>query len=199
MCSGTLKDWIEEKLNYDGPKIENEREILHQVIQGLVYLHEDCKIIHRDIKPHNILIHVMDDGREPQMKLADFGICSILSVDNGFTNTNTTNPSGTRGYMAPEMYGSNYLDNKVDIFALGCVFGCTLSERGKHPFGDNVDDQAYRIKSKQSMKLTREQLKSKFSTDKDLAFQLVDSMVRVNPKDRPTAKQILAHDFFIGL
>jgi len=53
------------------------------------------------------------------------------------------NPKGTRGWMAPEQYGSARLGGEVDIFALGCIFGYTLSTEGKHPFGDDLDERVY--------------------------------------------------------
>jgi len=73
LCEGTLANYV--KGEYQGPKFKNEREILLQVTQGLAHLHS-LGIIHRDIKPNNILIFVPSDGyrAEPRMKLADFGI-----------------------------------------------------------------------------------------------------------------------------
>ena len=172
LCKGTLFDWIKGFLHYDAPKIEDERNIIHQVTRGLAYLHEN-KISHRDIKPHNILIHVhvYEGMKLSWVKLAEFGTCSTLTADeNGFTNTNVVNPTGTRGYMAPEMYESSRISSgsKVDIFALGCVLGCTLSIGGKHPFGDDEVDQSFRIKEKSPMVLSRGDLKSAFSEDESV-------------------------------
>ncbi len=195
MCKGTLKNWIVGTLKYDGPKFNDERKILHQVTQGLAYLHHN-KITHRDIKPSNILIYLDDKGSEPVMKLADFGICSILSTDNGFTNTNVENPSGTQGFMAPEMYGKHHLGNKVDIFALGCVFCCTLSTGGRHPFGDDEVTRSYMIKEKKPMALKQKDLKGPYYSVDEFVFELIQSMVKVNPKERPTAAEILKNPFF---
>jgi len=66
-----------------------------QVTKGLAHLHQ-LGIVHRDIKPTNILIFVPDGDTEPQMKPADFDISKILKNDqDSFTNTSVTNPNGT--------------------------------------------------------------------------------------------------------
>ena len=126
MCKGTLEDYVKEK--YQGPKFRNEIEMLFQVTRGLAHLH-GLNIVHRDLKPNNILIFVPNDhGAEPLIKLADFGISKGLNTGrDDFTNTSVTNPSGTRGWMAPEVYKMQRFDLKVDIFPLGCIFAYTLS------------------------------------------------------------------------
>jgi len=151
LCQGTLADYINWK--YHGPKFQDQREILHQVTQGLVYLHQ-LRIVHGDIKPTNLFIFVPSDGSdkefEPMMKIADFGISKCIYtperkvrfghskvLNTNFTNTSETNPTGTKGWMAPEVYESNKLDFKVDIWGLGLIFGYTLSG-GKHPYGNDV-------------------------------------------------------------
>ena len=90
---------------YQGPRFKNGNEILRQVTQGLAHLHLKG-IVHRDVKPTNILIFVPEEGleaAEPQIKLADFGLSKALETDrDDYTNTNVTNPNGTRGrWMAP--------------------------------------------------------------------------------------------------
>jgi len=100
----------------------NERKILYQVTKGLVYLHSR-NIIHRDIKPTNILIFVPNNtsqgfNNKPLMKIADFGLSKALKSNQVDLSTkNKSNPRGTRGWIAPELYedGSRY-DFKVDIF-----------------------------------------------------------------------------------
>ena len=64
LCSGTLEDYVKGKFN-TGPKFKSEREVLHQVSKGLAHLHQ-LTIVHRDIKPTNILIFVpVEYGTEP--------------------------------------------------------------------------------------------------------------------------------------
>jgi len=114
-----LEDYV--KGRYQGIKFENEREILFDVTRGLAHLH-GLNIVHRDIKPTNILIYEPDglEAAKPMMKLADFGISKALNAGkDDYTNTSMTNPNGTRGWMAPEMYLLKRFDTKVDIFPLG--------------------------------------------------------------------------------
>jgi len=83
------------------------------VSKGLAHLHK-LGIVHRDIKPTNILIlepSLEAPYNKPQMKLADFDISKILKTEGeDFTNTSVTNPSGTWGWMAPEVYESKRFD-----------------------------------------------------------------------------------------
>ncbi len=116
------------------------------------------------------------------MKLADFGLSKVLNNEKGdFTNTSLGNPSGTRGWMAPELYKSIRYDSKVDIFALGCIFGYTLSG-GKHPFGDDPFDQEFEDPI--------------YSKDR-VAYDLILSMVDMEPTKRPTVQKVLKHIFFL--
>lgn len=102
---------------------------------------------------------------------------------------------GTRGWMAPETYHSKRLDFKVDMFALGCLFAFTLSH-GKHPFGDDLDERLFRMRKGYPMILTFRDLKAPYSNDL-VAFQLIQSMLAIDPAERPTAKDVLDHDFFV--
>lgn len=194
LCRGTLDDYI--KGSYNGPKFIPEKEILLQMAKGLVYLHS-LKIVHRDIKPTNILIYVPQNAdTKPVVKLADFGLCKVLKNDleSDFTNSNTRNPSGTQGWMAHELYESNRLDSRVDIFSLGCVFVYTVTD-GKHPFGDDHIERLIRIRRNEPISLTQKDLKASYSFDFK-ALNLIRSMIEWDPKDRPTAENILQHDFF---
>jgi len=183
-----LEDYF-QKEKYIGPDFESDWQILCQATQGLHYLHRKG-IVHRDIKPTNILVFVIPSSNDPQIKLADFGISKILKIGKSdFTNTNATNPAGTRGWMAPEVYLLDRFDFKVDIFALGCIFGYTLSRGNQHPFGD-TNSRIVRIIQKQNMVLKKKQLRAPYCYDSE-AIKLIQSMLEMEPKKRPTAENVL--------
>ncbi len=175
---GTLQDVVEELFSGPPLMVKNEKEILKQVTQGLEYLHSKA-IVHRDIKPTNILVFAMKSD-ETKFKLADFGLSKVVSraeeIENeSVTNSNPNSPKGTRGWMAPELYNSGRYDYKVDIFPLGCVFAYTLTG-GQHPFGNDQYERMIRIKNRKPMLLKQDDLKKTSSSDDRLAaFALIRS------------------------
>ncbi|PON47852.1 Serine/threonine protein kinase [Parasponia andersonii] len=94
--------------------------------QGLEYLHNGCKppIIHRDVKSTNILLN-----EKFQAKLGDFGLSKIFPNEGGthsmsiFNDTPgvSTTVAGTPGYLDPEYYVSNWLNEKSDVYSFGVV------------------------------------------------------------------------------
>lgn len=116
----------------DGPSLReliNEKPIPpYQVInialdvcRGLSAAHE-CNIIHRDIKPQNILL-----TSKLIAKISDFGVARILETANEYVGTIT----GTRKYMSPEQYDGNY-DHRADLYSTGLTLYEMLT--GKSPF-----------------------------------------------------------------
>lgn len=98
---------------------EEALSICVQICDDLSYLHtQTIPIVHRDIKPQNIII---DDSGNP--RLIDFGN-SRLYDENSQTDTVCF---GTRFYAAPEQYGFSQTDGRTDIFALGVLLGWILT------------------------------------------------------------------------
>jgi len=188
-----LKDYVKKK--YKEPSFESDKDVLLQITQGLAYLHK-LNIVHRDIKPTNILIFVPDGtGSKPVMKLADFGISKMLEADkNDFTNTSVTNPNGTKGYMPPEVYKEKRFSFQVDVWALGCIFAYILCE-GKHPFGEDVITRIDLIRKEKAMLMEKRDMKIVYYLDSQ-ALAVIKSMLRTAPK-RPTVEDVLNHPFFI--
>lgn len=110
------------------------RLLIDNVVRGYMALF-DCRIVHRDIKPQNILIKYGPFGRELEAaKITDFGISRILGEEEG----QLSNVAGTFYYMAPEV-GANLLttceyDYEVDMWSLGCVFYQSIT--GEVPFDE---------------------------------------------------------------
>jgi serine/threonine protein kinase/maltose-binding protein MalE len=99
--------------------------LLAPVARALHYAHTR-NIVHRDVKPANILLN---DRGEPL--LSDFGIAKILDAGGGGL-TGTGLAIGTPEYMAPEQSAGDEVDARVDIYALGVVFFEMIS--GRRPF-----------------------------------------------------------------
>lgn len=119
----TLKRFIERKGKLD---VKEAIGIGIQIAQGMEAAH-DNHIIHRDIKPQNIII-----SKDGKVKVTDFGIAKATN-----SNTITSNAMGSVHYLSPEQARGGYSDEKSDIYSLGVTMYEMLS--GKVPFaGDNT-------------------------------------------------------------
>ena len=120
----TLNDIIEDEAPMDYKKVI---DISKQVASALKIAHKN-KIIHRDVKPHNIMI--TNDGI---VKLADFGIARAV---NDATLSTGSKIVGSVHYFSPEQARGNYVDERSDIYSLGIVMYEMLT--GRVPFdGEN--------------------------------------------------------------
>ena len=90
--------------------------LLLPISKALAYAHQRG-MIHRDVKPSNVLI---TDSGEPM--LSDFGVTKIIEEEATVDLTGTNATVGTPEYMAPEQAISKSIDHRVDIYALGIVF-----------------------------------------------------------------------------
>ena len=94
------------------------------IAAGLAFAHERG-IVHRDVKPQNVLMN--GDGRA---KVTDFGIARSLDVEHGVTETGTV--LGTSNYIAPEQASGQPVDDRSDVYSLGVVLYELLT--GEVPF-----------------------------------------------------------------
>src|SRR3954452_22484667 len=92
-------------------------------------------LVHRDVKPANILIQRSTDGEIEHVYLSDFGITKHAGSVSGLTGTGAL--VGTVDYMAPEQIQSGTVSARTDVYALGCVFYQCVS--GQVPFARDGD------------------------------------------------------------
>jgi len=106
------------------PPLRERIELLAQVADGLAKAH-GANILHRDLKPDNILV-----SRDGYAKIVDFGLAKL--IDSAWNPIGADSPTlraltahgellGTPGYMAPEQIAGKPLDGRADIFAFGCI------------------------------------------------------------------------------
>jgi serine/threonine protein kinase len=90
--------------------------VFDQVLAGLEHAHER-KVLHRDIKPSNVFVE--DNGH---VKLVDFGLAKFLAAEDTSTSiTDTGQTIGTPSYMSPEQCQGMELDERSDIYSVGCT------------------------------------------------------------------------------
>lgn len=128
----TLRDIVHS----DGPLPPKRAiEVIADACQALNFSHQNG-IIHRDVKPANIMISTTN-----AVKVMDFGIARALA-DSGHTVTQTAAVIGTAQYLSPEQARGESVDARSDVYSLGCVLYEILT--GEPPFtGDTPVSVAY--------------------------------------------------------
>lgn len=116
----TLKQYIQENAPLD---MQDALSIAYQICDALSAAHEK-NIVHRDIKPHNIMI-----TNDHRVKVTDFGIARATT---GSTMTADTNILGSVHYISPEQARGGHVDGKSDLYSLGIVMYEMLT--GRLPF-----------------------------------------------------------------
>ena len=151
--------------------------IMKDVISAVYFLHHmHPKIVHRDIKPENVLL---DKGMVG--KLTDFGWSNYMQGD-----IKRTTVCGTPVYLAPEIINNQGHDEHVDIWCIGVLL-CELMA-GYSPWGGE-DVQTGRDN------ICRLKIRWPQDIDRD-AMDLISKILKYNPEERLTLRQMLAHPFF---
>ncbi|XBH65367.1 hypothetical protein VPH35_118980 [Triticum aestivum] len=131
ICNKSLSEYISDESL--GLEWNMRYDIIRGICGGLRYLHEECHIVHLDMKPDNIL---MDANMTP--KIADFGLSRIFGDKQ--SQTITQNRLGTPGYMAPEYILRGAVSIKADIYSLGVIIIQILSGCTNYPYPPSEDN-----------------------------------------------------------
>ncbi|XP_076175051.1 serine/threonine-protein kinase/endoribonuclease Ire1 isoform X2 [Ptiloglossa arizonensis] len=187
LAEATLQDYVAGR--YDRQKI-SVKSILRQATSGLAHLHF-LDIVHRDIKPHNVLLSTPGPRGEVRAMISDFGLCKKLQLGR-VSFSRRSGVTGTDGWIAPEMLNGNRTTCAVDIFSLGCVFYYVLSD-GKHPFGDPLRRQANILCGESDLAGLHEVISQ---SNKELALLLIKAMIASDPSERPPVMAVHDHPIF---
>ncbi|MBU6454076.1 MAG: serine/threonine protein kinase [Cyanobacteria bacterium REEB67] len=127
--------------------LETILAIFSQICAGLGYAHRQG-LVHRDVKPSNIILCKADKARSirenPLVKIIDYGLVKEVTADSRFAQSETSNGQvcGSPLYMSPEQGMGSRVDERSDIYSLGCtLFECLT---GEPPFnGKNAIETAF--------------------------------------------------------
>ena len=186
------------------------RHLIYQLCKAIKYMHEQ-NIIHRDVKPENLLI---TDNME--LKLCDFGFARLIS---GSCKEKLTDYVATRWYRAPELLlTQGEYGKEVDYWAIGCIMGELVDGNPLFP-GENEIDQIYCIQ-KVLGNLTEEQMdmfynnplfngKNLLNVTKPETLQrrymgklnkvdisFMKGLLELEPKKRLNGKNVFSHPYF---
>ncbi|ELP89251.1 protein serine/threonine kinase, putative [Entamoeba invadens IP1] len=179
---GSLNDFMKqsETLGENPPDISLRKKIMVDASNGIKYLHTNG-ILHRDLKPDNILIVSIEQNILVNGKLTDFG--SSRNINLLMTNMTFTKGVGTPKYMAPEILNKMIYNKAADIYSFGVtMFECFAWKEAykglKFKFAWNIAD--FIIKGKRL---------ENTGIDKNL-FGIVEKCWKQNPLDRPQIQEV---------
>ena len=186
------------------------RHLIYQLCKAIKYMH-DQNIIHRDVKPENLLI-----TENMELKLCDFGFARLIS---GSCTEKLTDYVATRWYRAPELLlTQGEYGKEVDYWAIGCIMGELVDGNPLFP-GENEIDQIYCIQ-KVLGNLTEEQMdmfynnplfsgKNLLNVTKPETLQrrymgklnkvdisFMKGLLELDPKKRLNGKNVFSHPYF---
>lgn len=124
---------LQQLVKRDGPlDFSNAAEVIGQAARGLEHAHQEG-VVHRDVKPANLLI-----DSTGTVRLLDMGLALVAAEDEeSLTVANNENVLGTADYLAPEQaLNSHQVDHRADIYGLGCTLYFLLT--GQPPFSDGT-------------------------------------------------------------
>ncbi|KAL9252915.1 Serine/threonine-protein kinase ATG1a-like protein, partial [Drosera capensis] len=161
------------------------RHFMRQLAAGLQVL-RDNHLIHRDLKPQNLLLSSKDVT--PSLKIGDFGFARYLKPQ-GLADTFCGSPL----YMAPEVFQNQKYDAKADLWSVGAILFQLVT--GRPPFGGSSPTDLFQNVVKTSELRFPEGALKFLSPD---VVELCRSLLRRNPVERLTFEEFFNHKFMVG-
>ncbi|RHY29573.1 hypothetical protein DYB32_005037 [Aphanomyces invadans] len=181
VSGGELFNHIVKYGAFDEP---HARKMMHDIVEAVAFLH-DHGLVHKDLKPENVLLRFKDKRYDNHAKLVDFGSAGPPSPAVG-----TDTDIGTTVYLPPEVLRRGDCTPAADVWAMGCILYIVLT--GRHPFDIDGTAPEKTIESR----IRRGHVTFKHAACKHLSAEakdLIHQMLQKDPDLRPSAKQVLAH------
>ncbi|KAK0711568.1 kinase-like domain-containing protein [Lasiosphaeris hirsuta] len=188
------------------------KTLLLQLASGVAYLHDNC-ILHRDLKTSNLLLN-----NRGQLKVADFGMARYVGDP---PPAKLTQLVVTLWYRAPELLlGATRYTSAIDLWSVGCIFGELLTRdpllQGKNEVDELTrifalcglpSDETWpgfrRLPNARALRLppptpasSGSAIRARFPLLTAAGAGLLGSLLALDPERRPTARQMLAHEYF---
>ncbi len=168
---------LDERVRRSGPlEVPAVLEIARQIVDALIVA-EKHGVVHRDLKPGNVMIEADAESAEINVKIIDFGLAKALGVTADPRALTNESFLGTPAFASPEQLSRVPVDVRSDIYSLGATLWYLLT--GQMPFGDRAPAHP-----------PLAQLKAAHVPRAFVALLL--SMLATEPAARPTARQIAA-------
>jgi len=177
-------------------------QYMHSILRSVCIMHDVGKIAHCDLSLENVVINEKNN----ELKIIDFG-CAFegkkLSSDHEGQIANNDDLysfidsrfKGKSEYVAPEVYQKKEHDcRKADVYSIGIIFFVVLFGTFIYKYPHDNDENFKRFKSGNLLNLLRKHPKAEQLTTEE--YDLLHSMLEIDPNNRPFAKQLLNHNYF---
>ncbi|KAG0317472.1 Cyclin-dependent kinase catalytic subunit [Dissophora globulifera] len=207
--NGDLKKYMDTRKQQPpvvGLPISEVKTFLYQLLLGVEFCHSR-RILHRDLKPQNLLI-----DNQLNLKLADFGLARAF----GIPLRTYTHEVVTLWYRAPEiLMGSRHYSTAVDMWSVGCIFAEMCNKAPLFPGDSEIDElfKIFRIRGTPNEQMwpgveelkdwkdtfpqwSRTPIKNTVPRLDEDGLDLLELMIEYDPSKRISAKRALRHRFF---
>eukprot|EP00760_Papus_ankaliazontas_P026912 PhM_4_TR3087/c0_g1_i1/m.53863 len=164
------------------------RAVAHQVLTGLQFLHTAMHVVHRDVKPSNVVLRTSTG----EVKVTDFGVSSRSSENDSQMETYV----GCAKYMSPERLHCQNYTYPSDVWSLGIMLQEMLT--GVHPLA-HLEQGYWELRksvTEQPPPVLSERDRSKVSPE---CCEFLQSCIRTDPKQRAKVAELLQHPFVANL